>query len=162
MKLRPDFDDEFQPKGQRWAWPVRSIGLLIIVVMVCGAMLSVRAGTGKHGHRRIVSSIFPHGRQRPVPVTANWAKHFELQPRDPFVVVAAAEIDAKMVAAAPVGIDEAMVFNPYTGQRQSAQGAPAPGSPLMPLPGIQPGWVPDYYHFAPQGLPQLPAPTQPR
>ena len=33
-----------------------------------------------------------------------------------------AEIDAKMVVAAPAGIDEAMVFNPYTSERQDAWG----------------------------------------
>ncbi len=60
-----------------------------------------------------------------------------------------------MFVAAPVGIDEAMVFNPYTGERQSAQGAPAPGSSWMPLPGTQPGQVPEYY-FAPNCHPNCP------
>ena len=156
MKRKPGFDDEFQPKGQRVAWPLRSIGLLMIVVTVCGAALSVMAGTGKHKRNL---RYYPARVQRRV--QAPQTNGLVAQPRDPFVVVPATEIDAKMVVAAPVGIDEAMVFNPYTGQRQSAQGAPAPGSPLMPLPGTQPGWVPDYY-YAPQGLPQSPAPTQPR
>ena len=82
------------------------------------------------------------------------------QRRDPFVVVAAAEIDAKMVVPAPAG-DEAMVFNPNTRERQSALAVPAPGSPLIPVPETQPGQLPDDY-FAPQGLPQLSAPAQPR
>ena len=77
------------------------------------------------------------------PVQAPQINALAAQPRDPFVVVAAAEIDAEMVVPAPAGIDEAMVFNPYTGERQSAQAAPAPGSPLMPFPGTQPGQVPD-------------------
>ncbi len=157
MKLKPGFDDELQLKGQRWAWPVRSIGRLMIVVAVCGAALSVMAGMGQH-IRNV--RYFPARAQRPI--QAPQTNVLVAQPRDPFVVVAAAEIDAKMVVAAPAGIDEAMVFNPYTGERQSAQAAPALGSPLMPFPGTQPGQVPEHYYFAPHGLPQWPAPAQPR
>ena len=157
MKLKPGFDDDFGPKAQPWVWPVRSIGRLLIVVAVCGAALSVMAGTGKQ--KRNVRH-FPARLQRPVP--APQTKALVARARDPFVVVAASEIDAKMVVAAPAGIDEAMVFNPHTGQRQSAQVAPGPGSSLMPLPGTQPGDVPEYYYFAPRLAPQLPAPAQPR
>ena len=157
MKLKPGFDDEFQPKRQRRAWPVRSIGRLLVVVAVCGAALSVMAGMGKH--KRNVRS-FPARVQRPG--QAPQTNALVAPPGDPFMVVAAPEIDAAMVVAAPAGIDEAMVFNPYTRERQSAQGAPAPGSRLIPIPGTQPGQVPEDYYFAPQGLPPSPAPAQPR
>jgi hypothetical protein len=156
MKLKPGFDDEFQPKPQRWAWPVRSIGRMMIVVAVCGACLSVMVGMGKH--KRNVR-YFRARVQRPI--LAPQAQALAVQPRDPFVVVASAEIDAMMVVPAPAGIDEAMVFNPYTRERQAALAAPAPGSPLMPDPETQPGQLPDDY-FAPRGLPQWPAPAQPR
>jgi hypothetical protein len=156
MKLKPGFDDEFQPKRQRSAWPVFSIGRMMIVVAVCGVGLSVLAGMGKH--KRNVR-YFPARVQRPIP--APQAKALAVQPRDQFEVVAAADIDVEMVVPAPVGIDEAMLFNPYTRERQSAQAAPAPGSPLMPFPETQPGQLPDGY-FAPRGLPQRPAPAQPR
>lgn len=151
MKLKSGFDDEFQPKGQQWPWPVRSIGRLMIVVAACGAVLSVMAGTGKHKRN---ARYFPARVQRPV--QGPQVKALVAQPRDPFVVVAAAEIDAKMVLPAPAGIDEAMVFNPYTGERPSGLSAPGLGSPMTPSPGSQPGQVPyNAYPF------QLPAPAQP-
>jgi hypothetical protein len=155
MKRKPGFDDEFQPKGQRLAWPLRSIGLLMIVVTVCGAALSVRAGTGKHKRNL---RYFPARVQRRD--QAPQTNAFVAQPRDPFVVVPAAEIDAKMVVAAPAGIDDAMVFNPYTREQQSVQGAPAPGSLLMPFYEGNPGRVPENV-YPPQLLPQLPAPAPP-
>jgi hypothetical protein len=156
MKLKPGFDHEFQPKRQRWTGPVRSIGRLMIVVAVCSTALSVMAGTGKHKKN---VRYFPARVRRPV--QAPQTNALVAQPRDPFVVVPATEIDAKMVVAAPAGIDDAMVFNPYTGERQSAQGAPAAGSPLMPLYPGEPVQVPENV-WPPQLLPQLPAPAQPR
>jgi hypothetical protein len=156
MKRKPGFDDEFQPKGQRLAWPLRSIGLLMIVVTVCGAALSVMAGTGKHKRNL---RYYPARVQQPV--QAPQANAFVPQPRDPFVVVPSAEIDAKMVVAAPAGIDDAMVFNPYTREQQSVQGVPAPGGPLMPFYRGDPGQVPENV-YPPQLLPQLPAPAPPR
>ncbi len=157
MKLKPGFDDEFQPKGHRWAWPVRSIVRLMFVVAVCGTALSVMVGMGK-GKRNV--RRFPARVQRTV--QAPRINGLVIQPHDPFVVVAPADIDPKMVVTAPAGIDEAMVFNPYTRERQSAQGAPAPGSSLMPFPGTQPGQVPEYYYSVPRGLPESPVPAQPR
>ena len=152
MKRKPGFDDEFQPKGQRVAWPLRSIGLLMIVVTVCGAALSVMAGTGKHKRNL---RYYPARVQRRV--QGPQINALVAQPRDPFVVVPSAEIDAKMVVAAPAGIDDAMVFNPYTREQQSVQGAPAPGGPLMPFYRGDPGQVPENVY-----PPQLPAPTPPR
>jgi hypothetical protein len=156
MKFKPGFDHEFQPKRQRWAGPVRSIGRLMIVVAVCSTALSVMAGTAKH--KRNVR-YFPARVQRRV--QAPQINALVAQPRDPFVVVPAAEIDAKMVVAAPAGIDDAMVFHPYTREQQSVQGAPAPGSLLMPFYEGDPGQVPENV-YPPQLLPQLPAPAPPR
>jgi hypothetical protein len=155
MHHKPDFD-EFQPKGRRSAWSLRSIGRLMIVVAGCSAALSVMAGSGKHKRNL---RYYPARVQRRV--QAPQTNGLMAQPRDPFVVVPAAEIDAKMVVAAPAGIDDAMVFNPYSREQQSAQGVPAPGSLLMPCYGGEPGGVPGNEH-PPQSLPQLPAPAQPR
>jgi hypothetical protein len=156
MKRKPGFDDEFQPKGQPWAVPVRSIGRLMIAVAVCSAALSVMAGPAKH--KKNVRS-FPARVQRRV--QAPQINALVAQPRDPFVVVPSAEIDAKMVVAAPAGIDDAMVFNPYAREQQSVQGAPAPGNLLMPLYEGNPGQVPENV-YPPRLLPQLPAPAPPR
>jgi hypothetical protein len=122
MKLKPGFDNELQPKAQRRSWPVRSIGRLMVVVAVCGSAWSVMAGTGKHKPN---VRFFPARVQRPV--QAPQIRALGAQPRDPFVVVAGAEIDAKMVVPAPAGLDEAMVFNPYAGARLSGVGAPLQG-----------------------------------
>jgi hypothetical protein len=70
------------------------------------------------------------------------------QERDRFVVMTAAEIDAAMVVVAPAGIDEAMVFNPDRHARQ-AWGAPVGVTPLIPVPGGQPGQLP--YNLVPPG-----------
>jgi hypothetical protein len=156
MKLKPGLDDEFQPQEQPWAVPVRSIGRLMIAVAVCSAALSVMAGPAKH--KKNVRS-FPAKVQRRV--QAPQTNALVAQPRNPFVVVPSAEIDAKMVVAAPAGIDDAMVFNPYTREQQSIQGAPAPGGPLMPFYRGDPGQVPENV-YPPQLLPQLPAPAPPR
>jgi hypothetical protein len=155
MKLRPGFDDEFQPKRQRWTVPVRSIGRLMIVVAVCSTALSFMAGTAKHKKN---IRYFPAKVQRRH--QAPQTNALVAQPRDPFVVVPAAEIDAKMVVAAPAGIDDAMVFNPYTREQQSVQSAPAPGSLLMPFYEGNPSQVPENV-YPPQLLPQLPAPAPP-
>ena len=72
-------------------------------------------------------------------------------------MVAPEEIDAKMVIAAPVGIDEAMVFNPETRGRQPAAGAAGPDRFVIPLPDNQPVRMPG--NLVP---PRSTAPAQPR
>ena len=108
MKRKPGFDDELRVKGQRWSWPVRSIGRLMIMVAVLGAALSVMVGMRKQ--KKNVRYFPARVQQR---IQAPQVNARAALPRDPFVVVAAAEIDAAMVVPAPAG-DEAMVFNPYT------------------------------------------------
>jgi hypothetical protein len=154
MKPSPDldFDDELQPKGERRLRRLRSIGRLIAVVAVCCLAVAVIAGMGKHKrHGRYVTA------KTRAPIPQLQAKAVMAQPRDPFVITAAADIDAKMVIPAPAGIDEAMVFNPYTGKRQQGQGAPVPGNPLESVPADPQGEVPEGYL-----PPQRPVPAQPR
>jgi hypothetical protein len=151
MTLKPGFDDEFQPKGRERSWLVRLIGWMMIVLATCGVAISVVAGPGKPKRRSQVA--LPAVRRR---VQNPQVKSGSVQPQDPFVVVAA-EIDAKMVVAAPVGIDEAMVFDPESHNRQQAQGADGPEWFLSPLPGNQPGRMPGNLVS-----PQSTAPAQPR
>ena len=153
MKLKPGFDDEFQPKGQRCSRPVRVDRL----VDDRGGRLRRRlVGHGGNGEAQEEShALHFRGVQRPVQVPQ--VKAPAAQPRDPFVVVAAAEIDAKMVVPAPAGIDEAMVFNPYSRERQPAHGAPASRALLAPVPDDQPGQAP--YDFDP---PESPWPARPQ
>ena len=129
MESKPGFDDEFQPKGQRRLWLVRSIGWMMSVMVVGGIALSVTAGTEKYekGPRR---ALLRARQAVPVPrVGVPLA-----QARDPFVVVAAAEIDAEMVVVAPAGIDDAMVFNPDRHGQQPG-GAPVSGDSIDPCSG---------------------------
>jgi hypothetical protein len=152
MILKPGFDDEFQPKASNRSWLVRLIGWMMIMLATCGVAISVAAGTGKAKRRSKVG--LPVLRR---PIQSPQVKSGLVQPRDPFVVVAGAEIDAKMVVAAPVGIDEAMVFNPETRGWQPAAGAAAPDRFLIPLPGNQPDRMPG--SLVPPGST---APAQPR
>src|SRR5438034_8864038 len=41
MKLKPEFEPEFAVTSQRWSWPIRSIGRLMIVVGISGVVLSL-------------------------------------------------------------------------------------------------------------------------
>jgi hypothetical protein len=152
MTLKPGFDDEFQPKGRERSWLVRLIGYIMIVLATCGVAISIAAGPDKPKRRSRVA--LPAVRR---PIQNPQVKPGPVQPQDPFVVVAAEEIDAKMVVAAPVGIDEAMVFDPETRGRQPAAGAAVPDRFLIPLPGNQPGRMPG--NVVP---PLSTAPAQPR
>jgi hypothetical protein len=152
MTLKPGFDDEFQPKVPKRFWLVRLIGWMMIMSATCGVAISIAAGPGKPKRRSQVA--LPAVRR---PIQNPQVKSGSVQPQDPFVVIAAKEIDAKMVVAAPVGIDEAMVFDPESRNRQRAQGAAAPERFLNPLPGNQPGRMPG--NLVP---PQSTAPAQPR
>jgi hypothetical protein len=148
MESKPGFDDEFQPKPQGSSRLVRSIGWMMSVAVVGGVALSVTAGTGKYkkSPRRALL-----GARQAVPVPKVGAPLAQAQARDPFVVVAAPEIDAKMVVVAPAGIDEAMVFNPDRDDPEPGS-APAQVTPLVPVPGGQPGQVP--YFVVPPGSPK--------
>ena len=152
MTLKPGFDDEFQPKAPKRFWLVRLIGWMMIISATCGVAISVAAGPNKVKRRSQVA--LPAVRR---PIRIPQVKSGPVQPRDPFVVVAGAEIDAKMVVAAPVGIDDAMVISPETRGWQPAAGAAALDRFLIPPPGNQPDRMPG--SLAPPGST---APAQPR
>jgi hypothetical protein len=121
VKPNPGFDDEIRLKGSRWWWPVRSIGRLMLVVAASALTMAIIAGTVGH-------KITPKQRtsRARVPVMNPPALPIASQLPDPFVIVADATIDPKMVVPAPP-IDEAMVFNPESRDRLPAL-APGPES----------------------------------
>jgi hypothetical protein len=129
MKLKPGFDDELQPKKQPWFRSIRSIGQLMLVVAVGGLTVAVVAGIAnqKRSRRYLRGPVV----QRPVQVPQ--VKALVARKRDSFVVIAAADIDAKMVMPAPAEIDEAMVINPDRRDRQADVSVPGPASPYPPL-----------------------------
>ena len=90
-----------------------SVGRLMIAFGRLVVVLVVRTGIGKQPRGSAISipgpQVFP-GKAR-LPVVPG--RQVGAAPRDRFVVIARAEIDPEMVVPAPVGIDEAMVFNPH-------------------------------------------------
>ena len=150
MKLRPGFDDELQPKRRAWCLagpfdrPIDDRG---------GRLWADLGRHGGNGEAQRGTYVRLPRRFQHDPAVPQ-VKAPAAQPRDPFVVVAAAEIDAKMVVPAPAGIDEAMVFNPVHRQQRVVTGCSGPGESLIPLPVDPPGQVPEN-----DVLPQAPAPA---
>jgi hypothetical protein len=131
VKPNQDFDDEISLKSARRWSPVRLIWLLMFVVAVSAATMVIIAGTFRlHISAKNTTGIRTPIATLPVLVLAD-------QPRDPFVITADAWIDPKMVVSAPVGIDEAMVFNPdYHGGFRPL----VPGPEFMPVPDQVSPW----------------------
>ena len=133
MKPNQDFDDEITLKSTRRWSPVRLIWLLIFVAIVSAATLEIIAGTFRH--HISISAKYMTGIQ--VPIATLPLLVLTDQPHDPFVITADPSIDPKMVVSAPLGIDEAMVFNPddHGGLRPLF-----PGPEFMPVPDQVPRW----------------------
>jgi hypothetical protein len=131
MKPDLDFDDELKLKSSRCWLPVRSIWLLMLLVAVSAATTTIIAGVFRHP----ISAKYTTGARMPI-ATLPVLIPADL-PRDPFVITADASIDPKMVVSAPLGIDEAMVFNPddHGGLRPLF-----PGPEFMPVPDQVPRW----------------------
>ncbi len=137
MKPKLDFDPMLRTNRQPWYRPLRWIGAVLIVAAL-GA-LTLRAG--------------PIPKRRPVSPVLQGAPSTQsrvLPPRDPFVIVAPAELDAAMVIRPRDDLDARMVINPSTRRRGSA-----PGS----IPGA--GTRPEGYRPVPSS-PRTPATTRPR
>jgi hypothetical protein len=80
------------------------------------------------------------------------AKAIENRRRDPFLIVADASVDPKMVVRAPEGVDEAMVFNPAGRRGKCGPTAPrARNLPVAPEPQ-NPNSAPAPW-FGPSGTP---------
>lgn len=135
MKPKRDFDPKFPTNRRHPYRPLRWIGGLLIVASLGG--LALRAGPIPK--RRSASPPL-----QIVPIPGGYValqgpapnpRVGRVQPRDRFIVVAPAELDAAMVIRAPENLDATMVFNPETGRRGSAPGGPAPAiNPTGPDP----------------------------
>ena len=143
MKPKSDFDPMFPSDIRRRTRPFRWIAAVLIVLAAGG--LALRAGPippRRPGPRPQPMPVAP------MPVPGGWMAAQQVpdpsnppgltfQPRDRFVIVAPAELDAAMVIRAREDIDPAMVFNPETRSRGSTPRWPAPvvpGGPNLPLP----------------------------
>ena len=104
MKLKPGFDDEFQPKDSPGRCPSARSECSWSSLAPCGVIFAAVAARRREDYRSARSPLFPLQCQRPFSAPLRTSSHSWHQPRDPFVVMAAAEIDAKMVVAAPAGI----------------------------------------------------------
>jgi hypothetical protein len=148
MKINMYFDPMFHADLRR-RWPIRSILPLMIVLALGG--LALRAGPIPM--RRQVSpplqfAPVPGGPLRVQGGVAN-PQAGNRQPRDRFVIVAPAELDAAMVVRARDDIDPEMVFNPETRRRRLAPNGPAPVI-VAPVPGHAPLSVPAPDHARPR------------
>lgn len=127
MKSKTEFDPDFQADARRGPRPVRWI-VATAIVLALGAE-ALRAG--------------PIVQRRPGPWPPVQGRiripQMGTPPRDPFVIVAPAEIDPEMVVRAREDIDPEMVFNPETRRRGSAPGGRAPII-VAPVPAPVPGW----------------------
>jgi len=163
MKPKPSFDPDFHVISRRWYWSARSIGRLVIGVVFFGLTLAAMA---ERSTRRVPKwRVQPGLSRNPTvfqgPGQGPRAKAVVGQPREPFVMLASAGIDAEMVVQAPVGIDEAMVFNPTSGDQPPVLTAPPLAPRVVPVPGQRPGPIPD--RSSPlRKAPRLPAPARPR
>jgi hypothetical protein len=139
MKPKPLFDDELPPRPGRSWWLSRSIGTLMIVVAVSALVLAFVAERS----RRLAAAKQPPSRPRPILTAARLrrqipqTKRLLSQPRDPFLIMADASIDPKMVVAAPMGIDDAMVVN--RGGQSPQLGLIAPRAGVPPIPPTRRG-----------------------
>jgi hypothetical protein len=137
MNPKLDFDPMFRTGRRPWFRPLRWIGAVLIVAALGG--LTLRAG--------------PIPKRRPTSPVLQGAPNAQsrvLPPRDPFVIVAPAELDAAMVIRPRDDLDARMVINPTTRRRGSA-----------PAPSPAPGSMPEGYRPVPSS-PRTPATTRPR
>jgi len=170
MKPRTYFDPMFHAEPRRRR-PIRSILALMIVLALGGLVL--RAGpiptrrqvspplrvapvTGGWTAVPTLRQVSPPLQFAPVPggplrvqgdVANPQARN--RQPRDRFVIVAPAELDAAMVVRARDDIDPEMVFNPETRRRGLVPNGPAPVI-VAPVPGHAPLSVPAPDHARPR------------
>ncbi len=140
MKPKVPFDPEFAANLRRWYWPIRSIGLLMMVVALGG--LTLWAAPIERGGK---ASRVPNLRRVPPGRAATRGPLRSTQaqvdrPRDRFVIMARPDIDQAMVIRAPE-IDAGMVVHPGTPGRASSVAPRVGFGPL--LPGQPPAAVPD-------------------
>ncbi len=120
MKNQSGFDPQSEEKARKRSRPIRSIGLLMLLVALCALLLSAALETQRKPPP-VIAAPFP---VVAVPAVLVYAPSRPVLAPDPFVRVADASIDPKFVVPAPPDLDQAMVVNPE---------APARGlAPLTP------------------------------
>ena len=126
MKPKTDFDPMFQVNRRRRYRPILVIGPIVTAVVLSGLVL--RAGpipSRQPGPNSRKVALMPLVQRQGPGIVQNLPVR-GTQPRDRFVIVAPAELDAAMVVRARADLDAAMVFNPETGRRGLVPGGPAP------------------------------------
>jgi hypothetical protein len=144
MKPKPELDLEIPSRLRRWYWRIRSIGQLMIVIALSGLVLSVVPPILRGPVRGSLNIKNVRGRKAVIPGPIGRLPADIRPSRDPFVIIASAEIDPGMVVRADPDLDAEMVFNPETGRRGLSRSAPASTGGLV----------------APQAIPE-PAPVAP-
>jgi hypothetical protein len=130
------FDPEFSTHSKGRYWSGRTTALLLALLAVIGLTLAVKANEPRRqaGRRPPVVRLSP-----PRWLPRDILLYPQLAPapeaREPFVVVAQADIDRRMVVPAPRGIDEQMVVHPRSdNQPANTLIVPRPAPQLIPVP----------------------------
>jgi hypothetical protein len=146
------FDSQFRKTPLRWwAWPIRSIGSLMVMIALSGMTLTVMA-RGTRGPTKPATPVKPWSVPQGPVLTPRAAPAVPAKvipvpkPRartDRFLIEADADIDPKMVLKADPNIDPEMVFNPEVKLRRSLPivPVPVPGNPLVPKRPLAPGEI---------------------
>ena len=98
MKPKPKFELELPSRARRWYWPIRSIGQLMIAVALNGLVLSVVPELSRRLVQGSLNIKKGPGRKAVVPGPIGRLQA-EIRPsRDPFVIMAPAEVPASTAA----------------------------------------------------------------
>lgn len=141
MKPKADFEPEFWTHASRPRRPAFWAAAALVALGLSGLVL--RAGPIPARAPAVVPVLvarIPAGRIIGRPSVVNPAVP-SAQPTDPFVIVAPAEIDPKMVVRARPDIDPEMVVHPESLRHGTIPIVPGPG-PVLPAPGGAPRTTP--------------------
>jgi hypothetical protein len=161
MKPKPSFDPDFDGNPHRRFSPVRSIVLLLIFVALSGVAWAVCPTRTPQQPWRVPPGLCRDGGIPQLPGQApQWMAPLGRW-RDPFVLMAPAEIDPKMIVPAPADVDQAMAIRPETLGGGPKRMAPAVGA-TIPATGLRP--IPRPYGWHPPDVapPSITPPARPR
>jgi hypothetical protein len=126
MKTKKDFDPMFHAERRRGSRRIGRIGALTIVAAMSG--MGLRAGPippRRVGPSSVRIAPMPTG-SRAFQGPARSPEGGVMPSRDPFMIVAPADLDPRMVVRAREDLDVEMVVNPETWRRGSMVTEPAP------------------------------------
>jgi hypothetical protein len=101
-------DPQFDDRGRKPWRPIRSIGLLMLLVALSALLLSAALETQRKPPP-VIAAPFP---AVAVPAVLVYPTSRPVPAPDPFARVADASIDPQFVVPAPPDLDDAMVVNP--------------------------------------------------